>query len=489
MSISLENILLLGSLLLFISIVASKTSFRLGIPTLLLFLAIGMLAGSDGVGGIHFDDPKSTQFLGIIAMTLILFSGGMDTKTESIRPVLKNGIALATIGVLVTALSVGWFASWLLKIPLLTGMLLGAIVSSTDAAAVFSILRTRNIGLKGNLRPLLEFESGSNDPMAYFLTIVFIELVQEPNTSMILLIPKFLKGMLLGAACGFGSGRLMTLTLNRIRLDVEGLYPVLVLSMIFFTFSFTDSMGGNGFLAVYLSGIILGNGNVVHKKSLIKFFDGWAWLMQIIMFLTLGLLVFPSQIVPIMWEGLLLSIFLILVARPLAVFICLSFSKDLNNRKKIFVSWVGLRGAAPIVFATFPLVAGIDYAHSIFNLVFFISGISVLLQGSTLSLMAKWLHVSVPSQLKRQFPIDLELKDNSKRALLELDIVRESQAIGKRVVQLGLPKKCIIVLIHRGNEYISPNGETLIEQNDHLLILVDTKENMGEVASRFDPYK
>jgi cell volume regulation protein A len=486
MSISLENILLLGSLLLFVSIVASKTSFRLGIPTLLLFLGIGMLAGSDGVGGIRFDDPKSTQFLGIIAMALILFSGGMDTKTESIRPVLKNGIALATIGVLVTALSVGWFASWLLKIPLMTGMLLGAIVSSTDAAAVFSILRTRNIGLKGTLRPLLEFESGSNDPMAYFLTIAFIDLVQEPNTSIIFLLPKFLNGMLLGAACGFGSGRLMVFILNRIRLDVEGLYPVLVLSMIFFTFSFTDSMGGNGFLAVYLSGIILGNGNVVHKKSLIKFFDGWAWLMQIIMFLTLGLLVFPSQVVPIMWEGLILSIFLIVVARPLAVFICLSFSKDLNIRKKIFVSWVGLRGAAPIVFATFPLVAGIEYAHSIFNLVFFISGISVLLQGSTLSLMAKWLHVSVPSGLKRQFPIDLELKDNSKRELLELDIAKESKAIGKRVVQLGLPKKCLIVLIHRGSEYISPNGETVIEQNDHLLILVDTKETVGEVTSSFE---
>lgn len=485
MAISSENILLLGSLLLFVSIIASKTSFRLGIPTLLLFLAVGMLAGSDGIGGIHFDDPKSTQFLGIIAMALILFSGGMDTKIESVKPVLKDGIALATVGVLITALSVGWFAAWLLKIPLMTGLLLGAIVSSTDAAAVFSILRTRNVGLKGTLRPLLEFESGSNDPMAYFLTISFIELVQEPNTSLVLLLPKFLKGMLLGAVCGFAGGRLMVFTLNRIRLEVEGLYPVLVLSMIFFTFSFTDSMGGNGFLAVYLSGIILGNGNVVHKKSLTKFFDGWAWLMQILMFLTLGLLVFPSQIVPIMGEGLLLSVFLILIARPLAVFICLSFSKDLNTRKKLFISWVGLRGAAPIVFATFPLVAGIEYAHSIFNLVFFISGISVLLQGSTLSLIAKWLHVSVPAQLKRQFPIDLELKDNSKRELFELDIKHESKAIGKKVVELGLPKKCLIVLIHRGTEYISPNGETLIELADHLLILVDTKETISDVSSRF----
>jgi cell volume regulation protein A len=293
MTLSAENILLLGSVLLFISIVASKTSFKFGIPTLILFLVVGMLAGSEGPGGIYFDDPKTAQFLGVVALTLILFSGGLDTKLESIKPVLKNGIVLSTLGVLITAVTVGLFTSYLLDYTIAEGMLLGAIVSSTDAAAVFSILRTKNVGLKGNIRPLLEFESGSNDPMAYFLTISFVELVNHPETSIALLFPKFLKGMILGAGCGYGAGKLMIFVLNKIKLDVDGLYPVLILSLVFFTFSFTDTIGGNGFLAIYAAGIILGNSNFIHKKSLIKFFDGQAWLMQIVMFLTLGLLVFP----------------------------------------------------------------------------------------------------------------------------------------------------------------------------------------------------
>lgn len=485
MTLTTENILLLGSLLLFISILASKTSFRFGVPTLFLFLAIGMLAGSYGIGGIHFNDPKAAKFMGVIALALILFSGGLETKVESIKPVLKNGLALATLGVLITALLVGWFAGWLLKIPVGVGILLGAIVSSTDAAAVFSILRTRNIGLKGTLRPLLEFESGSNDPMAYFLTVSFIDVVLQPDTSLALLVPKFLKGLLMGGVCGYASGRLMVYIINKIKLDVEGLYPVMVLSLIFFTFSFTDTMGGNGFLAVYSAGIILGNNSIIHKKSLIKFFDGWAWPMQIIMFLTLGLLVFPNQIIPIVGEGLLLTAFLILVARPVSVFTCLAFAKDLNLRKKLFISWVGLRGAAPIVFATYPMLAGVNYAQNIFNLVFFISGISVLLQGSTLGVMAKWLHVAVPSKLKRQFPIDLELKDNSKSELLELDITSDSPVVGKQIVQLGLPPSCLIVLIHRQEKYISPNGNSVIENGDHLLILANTKDVIVEVKTKF----
>jgi len=485
MALTPDNILLLGSLLLFVSIVASKTSFKLGVPTLFLFLVIGILAGSEGFGGIYFDDPKVTQFMGVFALTLILFSGGMDTKMESIRPVVKSGIALATFGVLITALSVGWFASWLLNIPLPVGILLGAIVSSTDAAAVFSILRTRNVGLKGTLRPLLEFESGSNDPMAYFLTISLIDLIQRNDASVLLMLPQFVKGMALGAACGYGGGKLMVYIINKIKLEVDGLYPVLVLSMVFFTFSFTDALEGNGFLAIYISGILLGNGSIVHKKSLTKFFDGWAWLMQIVMFLTLGLLVFPSQIVPILGKGIILSLFLILVARPLAVFICLAYSKDFNIRKKLFVSWVGLRGAAPIVFATYPLLAGLEYANTIFNLVFFISGTSVLLQGTSLNQMAKWLHVAVPGKVKRQFPIDLELKDSSKSELLELDVSVKSNAVGKQLFQMQLPKSCLVVLINRTGKFISPNGDTIIEGGDHLLILADSKDTLKEVATKF----
>jgi potassium/hydrogen antiporter len=486
MTLSAENILLFGSILLFISIVASKTSFKFGIPTLILFLIVGMLAGSEGPGGIYFNDPKITQFLGVIALTYILFSGGIETKLESIRPVLKNGIALSTFGVLFTALSVGVFASYILNITLMEGMLLGAIVSSTDAAAVFSILRTRNIGLKGNLRPLLEFESGSNDPMAFFLTISFVELVIHPEASIAILIPKFLKGMALGALCGYGFGKLMVFIINKINLDVAGLYPVLVMSLIFFTFSFTDVIGGNGFLAVYASAIILGNSNLIHKKSLIKFFDGMAWLMQIVMFLTLGLLVFPSEIAPILGEGILISVFLIVVARPVAVFIMLARATDLNFRKKLFISWVGLRGAAPIVFATYPLIAGVAYAHTIFNLVFFISVSSVVLQGSTLSLMAKWLRVGVPEKVKRKFPLDLELNENSKSELLELDVPENSSAVGKKIVQLKLPKSSLIVLIHRDNKYVTPGGETEILGGDHLLVLTDNKDSREQVYKSFE---
>lgn len=485
MTLSSENILLLGSVLLFLSIVASKTSFKFGVPALLLFLVVGMLAGSEGPGGIYFDDPKSSQFMGVVALTFILFSGGLETKLESIRPILLNGLALSTAGVLITALSVGAFASYVMNFTLIEGLLLGAIVSSTDAAAVFSILRTRNIGLKGNLRPLLEFESGSNDPMAFFLTIVFIDLVLQPDTPLIMLVPKFIKGMLLGAGCGYAAGRLMIWTINRINLDVAGLYPVLAVALMFFSVSFTDFIGGNGFLAVYVAAILLGNANFMHKKSLIRFFDGMAWLMQIVMFLTLGLLVFPSQIVPILGEGILISVFLILVARPLAVFLMLMRSKDLNFRKKLFLSWVGLRGAAPIVFATYPLIAGVHYANTIFNLVFFISGISVLLQGMTLTTVARWLHVDVPEKVKRKFPLDLELKDNSKSELLEIDVPHESPAVGNQVVKLQLPKQAMIVLIHRDGKYISPDGETAIVGGDHLLVLADSKEAVETVRAKF----
>jgi len=486
MTLSVENILLLGSVLLFVSIIASKTSFKLGVPTLILFSVVGMLAGSDGPGGIYFNDPRLAQFLGVVALTFILFSGGLDTKWESVKPVLWQGLSLATLGVLLTAILVGVFTSYLLGFTLAEGLLLGAIVSSTDAAAVFSILRTRSIGLKGHLRPTLEFESGSNDPMAYFLTVSMIYLVLNPDTSVVVLIPKFLKGMILGGACGFAMGKIMIWMVNKIRLDVAGLYPVLVLSFVFFTFSFTDFIGGNGFLAIYISGIILGNSNFIHKKSLMKFFDGQAWLMQIVMFLSLGLLVYPSRIVPFIGSGMMISVFLIFAARPIAVFISLSLTKGLNFRKKLFMSWVGLRGAAPIVFATYPLLAGVHYADTIFNLVFFISVSSVVLQGSTLPIVARWLHVSVPGKIKRNFPLDIELKEDIKSELVELDIPQDSPIVGKAVVQIGMPKGALIVLIHRNGKYISANGETVIEAHDHLLVIADNKTIIEELYKIFD---
>lgn len=485
MTFSAENILLVGGLLLLVSILASKTFAKFGIPALILFLVIGMLAGSDGLGGIYFNDPKVAQFLGVMALTFILFSGGLDTNWKSIRPVVKSGIALSTIGVLITAVGVGLFSSYLLGYSLKEGMLLGAIVSSTDAAAVFSILRTRNVGLKGSLRPLLEFESGSNDPMAYFLTISLVYLVTEPDASIMTLLPRFFISMLLGAVCGYGFGKLMVWTVNKIHLETEGLYPVLVLSLILVTFSFTDAIHGNGFLAVYIAAIKLGNSNFIHKKSLIKFYDGQAWIMQIVMFLTLGLLVFPAQIIPIIPQGILISLFLIFIARPVAVFVSLIRARDLHFRKKLFISWVGLRGAAPIVFATYPMLAGVAQANTFFNLVFFISASSVLLQGTTLPLMARLLHVSVPGKIKRKFPIDIELHDDFRSELVELDIPAHSSAVGKAIVALQLPQAALIVLIHRNGKYLNAKGDTEIEAGDHLLVMADNKETVEQVYACF----
>jgi cell volume regulation protein A len=485
MSFTPENILLLGSILLFISIISSKTSFRIGIPTLILFLIIGMLAGSDGPGGIYFNDPEIAQLLGVIALTFILFSGGLDTKWESIKPIIRNGLALSTLGVLVTATLVGLFAWHFLDFSLYEGMLLGAIVSSTDAAAVFSILRSRNFGLKGTIRPLLEFESGSNDPMAYFLTISLVFLIKNPEVSAWTLVPKFFMGMFLGIASGYAFGKLMVWILNRIQLNIDGLYPVLVLSLVFFTFSFTERIGGNGFLAVYISALILGNSNFIHKKSLMRFYDGQAWLMQIVMFLTLGLLVYPKQIVPIMGNGVLISGFLILFARPISVFISLALAKDMNFRKKLFISWVGLRGAAPIVFATYPLLANIEYAHTIFHLVFFISVSSVLLQGTTLPYIARRLHLNVSGKIKRSFPLDIELRDDIKSELVEMDIPEDSPAAGRAVVDLNLPKSAFIVLIHRTGKYFTAGGDTVLETGDHLLLMADSKETVSQIYQSF----
>ena len=320
MNLAIENILLVGSILLFISIIVGKTSYKFGVPTLLLFLAIGMLAGSDGIGGIHFDNPRIAQFIGIVSLNFILFSGGLDTNWTAIKPILREGIVLSTLGVLLTALSIGTFVWFVTDFTIYESMLLGSIVSSTDAAAVFSILRSKSLALKTNLRPTLELESGSNDPMAYVLTIAFLTLVINQDQSIFSIIPLFLQQMILGSIAGFAFGKLSKLIINKIKLDFEGLYPVLVIALMFITFSATDFIGGNGFLAIYICAVYLGNQELIHKKTILKMYDGLAWLMQIVLFLTLGLLVFPSQIIPYFGVGILISLFLIIVARPLSVF-------------------------------------------------------------------------------------------------------------------------------------------------------------------------
>lgn len=480
MNVTSENILLIGSILLFVSIVAGKTSYKFGVPTLLFFLAVGMLAGSEGIGGIYFDDPEIAQFIGVVSLNFILFSGGLDTSWAFVRPILWQGIVLSTAGVFITAMTLGLFVWAITDFSLYEGLLLGAIVSSTDAAAVFSMLRSKNLALKSNLRPTLELESGSNDPMAYVLTIVFLGLVINPEQGLISAVPLFLKQMILGAAAGFAFGKLSVYVINKIQLDFEGLYPVLVIALMFATFSATDFIGGNGFLSIYLCAVYVGNQELIHKKTILKMFDGLAWLMQIVLFLTLGLLVFPSHIVPVLGVGILISLFLIFVARPVSVFLSL-VPFQMKNRRRWYISWVGLRGAVPIVFATYPLLAGIEKADMIFNIVFCISLTSLLIQGTTLPIVAKWLHVALPAKAKMQAPIDIFLSESAKTSMEEFIIPEEAYAVGKKIVELNFPVSSIIAVIKRNDKYITPSGSTAIEANDTLLILSNNPQSMDSV--------
>ncbi|EOZ97032.1 Na(+)/H(+) antiporter [Indibacter alkaliphilus LW1] len=479
MDLTIENILFVGSVLLFISILAGKTSYKFGVPTLILFLAIGMAAGTNGIG-IEFDNPRIAQFIGIVSLNFILFSGGLDTSWKSIKPVLGQGIMLSTVGVFMTALSVGLFVWAITDFNIYEGLLLGAIVSSTDAAAVFSILRSKSLALKYKLRSTLELESGSNDPMAYVLTIAFLGLVTNPDVGTLDLIILFFRQMFIGAALGLLFGWLSKIAINKINLGFEGLYPVLVISLMFVTFSSTDLVGGNGFLAVYLCAVYLGNQDLTHKRTILKLYDGIAWLMQIVLFLTLGLLVTPIEIIPYIGLGLAISLFLIFVSRPIGVFFSLIPFK-MKMRRRWYVSWVGLRGAVPIVFATYPLIAGIEKANIIFNIVFFISLTSVLIQGTSLSKVADWLKVALPQKVKPRSPLDYFLDETPKTSMVEVDIPFENPVIGKKILDIGFPKNAIIAMLRRNGKYLTPNGQTEIKANDQLLVLAEHEDSIRAV--------
>lgn len=448
---------------------------RYGVPVLLIFMAIGMLAGSEGPGGLYFDDFAAAQALGVVALIFILFSGGLDTQWSEVRPTLGAALILATFGVAITAIMVGLFADLVLGFSLLDGLLLGAIVSSTDAAAVFAIMRSKGISLRGHIKPLIELESASNDPMAIFLTTALIGLIIRPGESVLGLFPMFVQQMLLGGALGYVFGRLAVMLLNRIDLEYEGLYSVLSVAAMLITFSATHLLGGNGFLAIFLAGLVLANSDFIHKRSLLRFHDGMAWLMQIAMFLTLGLLAFPSEVYDIMGQGLLLSLFLIFVARPISVFLCL-LPVRLAWRDKVMVGWVGLRGAVPIVLATFPLIAGVPTAGTIFNLVFFIVLTSVLIQGTSIPIVARWLGVDAPVKRRPRPPLEFEPTDAVRGDLVEVEVPPDSAVIGKQIVDIGLPDGALFVLIGRGEAFVVPVGSTVIEAGDHIMMLADDEQ-------------
>lgn len=469
MAITAQNVLLILSILLFLAILAGQTSYKFGVPTLILFLAVGMLAGSEGIGKIQFgyERASTVQFVGVIALNFILFSGGLDTKWHAIRPVLKKGIVLSTLGVIFTALFIGIFVHCLTDFSWAESFLLGSIVSSTDAAAVFNILNSKNLSLKHNLKPLLEFESGSNDPMAFLLTTFFVGMVGMESFSIGRAIGMFFWQLSIGVVMGFIMGKLSTISINKIRIGYDGLYPVLAIALMLLTYSLTDAIGANGFLAVYICAIYLGNRRLSHRQTIVASFDGYAWLMQLVLFLTLGLMVFPSQVWEIKWWGLLISAFIILIARPLAVFLCLLPFKKTSVKNDLFISWVGLRGAAPIVFATYPLIAGLDKSGLIFSIVFFISFLSMVLQGSTIPWVARKLGLAIilPAGLLARRDLD------AKTEMVEIEVRPSAPLDGKILLDAGLPDDTRITMIWRKGEYIIPNGQTRLQSGDHLYVL------------------
>jgi cell volume regulation protein A len=491
MNVSVEFYFLVASILLIISIIAGKTSYRFGVPALLLFLLVGIFAGSDGLG-IQFDSPKQAQLIGVVALNIILFSGGMDTRLSEIRPILWQGIILSTFGVLLTAFITGCFIFWLthhlftaITFSFLESMLLGSIMSSTDSASVFSILRSKKLSIKHNLRPLLELESGSNDPIAYMLMIVFIQLLQSSRISGMEVVLLFFRQFIIGALCGYILSKMVVYFINHIQLDYEGLYSVLLLSFLFFLYSFTSILGGNGYLAVYIGGLFIGNQRFVHKKSSLRFFDGLTWLFQIIMFLTLGLLVDPHELIPIAGAGILIGLFMIIVSRPFSVFILLSPFRKINFKSKLFVSWVGLRGAVPIIFATYPWMSGIPQARMMFNIVFFITILSLVLQGSSIPFVARLLKLTLPSSDKPKLKeFDIDLPEDIKSSISEITVTEEMLQKGRKLMDITLPEQTLAVMVKRKDHFFVPRGNTKLETGDTVLLIADNEEIMKETYKK-----
>ncbi len=471
-----ENILLIGSILLFVSIVVGKTGYRFGVPALLLFLLVGMLFGSDGLG-LQFHNAKIAQFIGMVALSVILFSGGMDTKFKEIRPILSPGIVLSTVGVFLTALFTGLFIwylsgmSWTnIHFPLITSLLLASTMSSTDSASVFAILRSQKMNLKHNLRPMLELESGSNDPMAYMLTIVLIQFIQSDGMGTGNIIGSFIIQFLVGAAAGYILGKLAILILNKINIDNQSLYPILLLSFVFFTFAITDLLHGNGYLAVYIAGMMVGNHKITFRKEIATFMDGLTWLFQIIMFLMLGLLVNPHEMIEVAVVALLIGVFMIVIGRPLSVFLCLLPFRKITLKSRLFVSWVGLRGAVPIIFATYPVVANVEGSNMIFNIVFFITIVSLIVQGTSVSFVARLLHLSTPLE-KTGNDFGVELPEEIDTDLSDMTITMEMLNEADTLKDMNLPKGTLVMIVKRGDEFLIPNGTLKLHVGDKLLLI------------------
>lgn len=467
----IDQLIAITGVILILGIVSSKFSTRVGLPVLVLFVVLGMLGGSEGLGGLAFEDYGAAHAIGTIALALILFDGGLRTTTESIRMAWKPSLLLATIGVVVTSLVTGVAASHLLGIPLLEGMLLGSIIGSTDAAAVFAVLRSAGVKVRPRLAATLEIESASNDPMAIFLTVALLEILLgqiEPDLGVLTF---FLVQMGVGAAIGLATGFLSVRMINRVNLEAAGLYPVLTLACGLLAFGITAALGGSGFLAIYLAGIVIGTQRTVFQRGTFLFHDGLAWIGQITMFVVLGLLSFPSRVWEVAWEGVLIALVLTFVARPIAV-VPLLLPFRYSMREILLISWVGLKGAVPIVLATYPLLYGLPGGIVLFNIVFVVVLLSAVTQGWSLPVVARFLGLAEESV--QEAPVTLEI--TSLRAV-DADIVQyavgdSSRAAGRKLSQLALPDGVVVAMIARGDSLIPPRGSTRMLEGDHVFVVL-----------------
>ena len=478
----LETFLLFFSILLIACIVSSKVSDRFGIPSLVVFLAVGMLAGSDGLLGLSFDNRQIAQDVGTIALIFILYAGGLDTNLKSIRPVMINGIILATLGVVLTAGAIAVLVKYLLGLDWLEALLFVSIISSTDAAAVFAILGAKEISLRNNIRPLLELESGSNDPMAIFLTLTMIQIISVatvpsvPDVALTLV-----KQFLLGGLMGYMFGVALPGLFNRLRLEYWGLYPVFSMAWVLLLYVLAGKIGGNGFLAVYIAGMFINKKEFAHKKNLIGFHDGIAWTMQIVIFLTLGLLVNPSQLPAVALAGVAIAFWIMFVARPMGVFLSLLFSRY-SVKEKMFISWVGLRGVVPIVLATYPFGANLPHSELIFNTIFFVVFISIIIQGMTLEKAAQKCGVKEEVAAEEVEMSNLPIFYHTLR---QYTIRFGSEIIGKNLAELELPSDFLVLLVKRKGEYVKPTGSSVFEEGDLLLIQCEDENKYNEIIKTF----
>lgn len=484
----IDHILFLTGLLTFVAIWSSKWSGRLGVPVLVVYLGIGMLAGSEGLGGIEFEEYSLTHAIGTVALAVILFDGGLRTSFESVRAAWKPASILATFGVFVTAVLTGFAAAWALDIPLIYGLLLGSIVSSTDAAAVFLILKKQGLRLKGRLSPVLEIESGSNDPMAVFMTVACIEVIRGNVDDGWSFLTLFLTQMGLGGLVGALLGRCGAWLINRINLDTPGLYPVLAGSLAMISFGLAAKLGGSGFLAVYISGILMGSGDVVFRRGIYLFHDGLAWMGQILMFVVLGLLVFPSSLKTVAGPALLVALVLTFVARPISIFVSLVWF-GFRFRELVFLSWVGLKGAVPIILATYPLIFEVEHGRLIFNAVFFVVLLSALTQGGSLPLVARALKLNEGSRPEPYATLEITSLQHVDAEIVEYMITPEAPAAQQRVADIPLPEGVLIAMVAREQQAIPPSGPTQLRAGDYIFVVShpDQRALMDRVFAGTDP--